>query len=265
MKKDEQSVTGLTQDFVVNQDTDFAPEIPLKFQDEVQVAKSKQREFSYLLLADYLPVTGREMKQNWRYLRRTIREGPKVEVDVAATIKQISQEGFFLNPVLVPRRVNRVELVLLLDIDGSMVAFHRLGDRIKETAMRGGRLGRSQVYYFHNCPVNFLYRDRARLDYLNIDQVLDRLSPIYSSVLIFSDAGAARGGYSEERIEFTEKFIRQLRQKLRYMAWLNPVPQDRWAGTSAGVIAQFMPMFECDKVGLKNAIKVLRGNLVFTG
>lgn len=49
------------------------------------------------------------------------------------------------------------------------------------------------------------------------------------------------------------------------MAWLNPVNQDRWAGTTAGKIAHFMPMFECDKIDLKNVIKVLRGNLVITG
>lgn len=48
------------------------------------------------------------------------------------------------------------------------------------------------MYYFHNCPVNFLDCDRARLDYLTIDKVLDRLPPIYSCALIFSDAGAGR-------------------------------------------------------------------------
>lgn len=150
---------------------------------------------------------------------------------------------------------------MLLDIDGSMVAFRRLGDRIKETAMRGGGLGRSHLYYFHNCPVDYLYRDRERLEYVELEQVLHGLSPIYSCMLIFSDAGAARGGYSEERIELTEKFIRQFQQRLRYMAWLNPVPQERWGKTTAGQIANLIPMFECDRLGLKNAIKVLRGNV----
>ncbi|WP_199247722.1 hypothetical protein [[Phormidium] sp. ETS-05] len=59
----------------------------------------------------------------------------------------------------------------------------------------------------------------------------------------------------------TEKFIRQFQQRLRYMAWLNPVPQERWGKTTAGQIANLIPMFECDRLGLKNAIKVLRGNL----
>ena len=31
-----------------------------------------------------------------------------------------------------------------------------------------------------------------------------------SSVLIFSDAGAARGGYSKERVELTKKFLDKL-------------------------------------------------------
>lgn len=250
---------------------DMIPEMVLEIKDEVQIAKNQaiqhidvDTNHHFLLFSDYLPVTAREMKQTWRYLRRPVREGIPVELDLEATVKQINQEGFFINPVLVPRRVNRVELILLLDVDGSMVAFHSLGDRIQETAIRGGRLGRSQVYYFHNCPVDYLYSNPALLEASTFDQVLNLLSPAHACVLIFSDAGAARGGYSENRIELTEKFLRKFQQKLRYIAWLNPVPQERWQKTTAEEIAKLVPMFDCDRRGLQNAVQVLRGNLSMT-
>lgn len=249
------------------EDTDIS-EITLGIEDVIQAAKAQTSELfgaetaDYLLLDDYLPVTVRQMNQSWRYLRRPVREGALTELDVSATIDQIAQQGFFLNPVLVPQRVNRSQLILLLDLNGSMVAFHSLGERIKDTVIAGGQLGRSQVYYFHNCPVDYLYLDPGQRYYRTFEQVLHQTSPSYTSVLIFSDAGAARGGYSEDRLEWTQIFLQQLQQKIRYVAWLNPVPRERWAGTTAGEIAKLVPMFESDRPGLQQAIKVLQGNLI---
>ncbi len=167
--------------------------------------------------------------------------------------------------MLVAPRVNRVELTLLLDVDGSMVAFHRLGERLRLTAMRGGRLGRSHLYYFHNCPLDFLYCDRTRTDYERLDRVVAGLSPRHGAVVIFSDGGAARGGYSEERLRMTERFLGQLRSRVRYVVWVNPMPRERWGGTTAGAIALRVPMVGCDRAGLQRAMKILRGRFMMGG
>ena len=200
------------------------------------------------------------MKQAWRYLRRPVREGPRTELDVEATANRIAQQGILLEPVLVSRRINRAELVLLIDQDGSMVPFHSLADRLMETALRGGRLGKTGIYYFHNCPVDYLYRDPGHQEAETFEQVLSRLSQTRSSVLIFSDGGAARGSYNGDRVELTEAFLNQFKQRVRYLTWLNPAPKSRWPGTTAGKIAQLIPMFECDRSGLQDAIKVLRSS-----
>lgn len=260
---------------------DIIPDSTLNINDEVQVAKTKQSQITYweanydqgshdqskeidnyLLYSDYLPITAREMKQNWRYLRRLRREGAATELDVQATVKQVAQQGFFFSPVLVPQRINRVELIFLLDIDGSMVPFHSLGERLKETAIRGGRLGRSHVYYFHNCPVDYLYSDPEQREAEQLEDLLLQLSHSHSCLLIFSDAGAARGGYSKNRLEQTEWMLQQFQQQLRYLAWLNPVPSSRWRNTTAEEIAKRVPMFQCNRSGLQNAIKILKGNFM---
>ncbi len=237
------------------------PEVAVEMDDEVQLLKTITSE-QFFLSSDYLPLTKREMKQTWRYLRLPIREGPLVELDVTATIEKIIRDGFFLEPVLVPRRRNLVELVLLLDIDGSMVAFHPLGDRLKDTATRGGKLGASRVYYFHNCPVDYVYGKPGYSEAVRVEDMLSGLSANRACMLIFSDAGAARGGYSEDRLQLTERFLRQCQQHLRYLVWVNPVPRERWARSTAGEIAKLIPMLECDRLGLQNAVKVLRGNPV---
>lgn len=86
-------------------------------------------------------------------------------------------------------------------------------------------------------------------------------------MLIFSDAGAARGGYSQKRVELTAAFLQQIKAKVRYVAWLNPMPESRWQGT-AGEVARLVPMFEMARRGLQDAIALLRGksqNSVFVG
>jgi uncharacterized protein with von Willebrand factor type A (vWA) domain len=208
---------------------------------------------------EYFSITRRQMKQSWRYLRQIVREGSPTELDIEATINQIGRQGLLLDPVLVPRRVNRTQLLLIIDQDGSMSPFHDLSNYLAEAALRGGRLGKANIYYFHNCPIEYLYYDPNHLTFESIDDILAHLQFKYVAVLFVSDAGAARGGFNPERIKLTAKFLEKIKQRIRYIAWLNPIPRSRWTGTTAGEIARLVPMFELNRKGLDNAISVLRG------
>ncbi|MGI2904648.1 hypothetical protein [Tolypothrix sp. VBCCA 56010] len=245
----------------------------IEVEDEMQVAEAVQittnsydeiPENRFTQTDEYFPVTRRQMKQSWRHLRRFVRQGLPT-LDVEATIDRIGQQGILLEPVMVPSRVNRTELQLLIDQKGSMVPFHALSQRLADTALRGGRLGKAGIYYFHNCPTKYIYRDTVRQKAEPVLDFLAKLRPECSTVLIFSDAGAARGGYSLERLELTEKFLYQLKQRIRYIAWVNPMATERWFGTTAGEIARLVPMFELSRQGLDSAIDVLRGRSINVG
>ncbi|BAY13984.1 hypothetical protein [Calothrix sp. NIES-2098] len=244
--------------------TMLSPEVIRTMADEIQVAKTIRQSDSPLselfpLIVNNLPVTHRQMKQGWRHLRQFSREGPPIELDMEATIQQVAQQGVLLNPVLVPRRTNRIELLLLIDRDGSMVPFHHLSQELADTALRGGRFSQVRVYYFHNCPDEYLYRDRYHLEAESIDDCLSNLPKTRTVCLIFSDAGAARGGFSSRRRRLTKFFLKELGQYVRYIAWLNPVPRDRWETTTAHDIAALVSMFEVNRQEFYSAIDVLRG------
>ena len=237
--------------------------------DKVQVVKALRQTVSrdnsladdpFVQTDEYFPITRRQMKQSWRYLRRVVPQGPSVELDIEATVNQAGYLGIFLEPVLVPRRTNRVKLFLLIDQSGSMVPFHGLSRRLAETALRGGRLGKANIYYFHNWPEEYLYHDPYQLEAEPIQDVLNQFRAEHV-VLIFSDAGAARGGFNELRIDRTARFLERLKQQVRYTAWLNPMPRSRWLGTTADEITYLIPMFEISRHGLDQAINVLRGRL----
>jgi uncharacterized protein with von Willebrand factor type A (vWA) domain len=247
------------------------PTLTMEMDEPVQVVQAVRRggyddwqmgRPHFSLLTDYFPVTRRQMKQSWRHLRRPVREGPLEELDVRATVEKAGRQGMLLEPVLVPRRSNRAELVLLIDQDGSMAPFHSLSRQLSETIQRGGRLRQVEVYYFHDYPDMYLYRDAARLEARHISEVLTAISE-QAAVLILSDAGAARGNFDPERVERTRVFIEQLRQSIRYYAWLNPMPNQRWPDTTAGEVARLVPMFELSRSGLDAAITALRGQYVY--
>jgi hypothetical protein len=219
----------------------------------------------YRFRRDYFPVTSRQMKQSWRFLRLPVREGVPTELDIKATITQVSREGIFSTPVLRPRRYNRADLLLLIDQKGSMVPFHPLCRQLIETAIRDGKLRQVNVYYFQNCPQKdekkenyLLFRQATLFQPISLRELsitLDRRTV----VLIVSDAGAARGWLDRDRIEETEKFLARLQPLVRYRAWLNPMPSDCWKGTSAAAIARTIPMFSLSRQGLNQAIAVLQG------
>jgi uncharacterized protein len=245
----------------------MASELPNQTGDKTNISQELQQlqeqpnrlETRFVLSADYLPVKRRQMKQSWRHLRRMIREGVATELDMAATVRQVAHDGILLHPVMIPPRINKTELVLLLDQDGSMVPFHALSLQLAETAQRGGRLRQSRTYYFHNCPVDYLYHDAWHQEAQPTSDVLAQFHRDRTVVLIFSDAGAARSGMNAERVMLTVEFLRRLKRRVNHVTWLNPMPKSRWADTTAGHISRYVPMFEGTRRGLDQAIGVLQG------
>lgn len=240
----------------------------VKISQSLRLLADKALAGHFLSTGAYLPVTQRQMKRSWRYLSRLAREGVPTELDIDATVRSIGRCGMFFDLILVPPRANRTSLMLLVDCGGSMIPFQSLSQSIVDTAKRGGNLGRLGVYYFQNCPSPMWnYKD----DYLlysdiadpgsaeRVSKVLERFISPQLSVLIFSDAGAARGGFSDYRIKQTQKFLITLGRGVRNVVWLNPLPKPRWRGTTADKIANQVSMFEFDRLGLDSAISVLRG------
>ncbi|MCP4696755.1 MAG: VWA domain-containing protein [Gammaproteobacteria bacterium] len=210
-------------------------------------------------LVSRLPINKRDMAGSWRQFRRFSRSGLPTDLDVDATVAEICRTGFFCRPVLQPRRRNQAGLLLLIDRQGSMAAFSPFIEALMEST--GGMLARVHIRYFHDCPEKALFTQANLTHPVLLEEVLSQYTKD-NSVLILSDAGAARGDYDGERVRKTEKFLEILGRYTYLYAWLNPVPENRWQGSTAQEIAAMVPMFSLDKEGLSDAINVLRGQPV---
>jgi len=210
------------------------------------------------VLDPYWPISRRFMVYSWRYLRRIIADGPTDVLDIPATIERVSKQGFFLTPTFRNRERNRTHLILFLDQGGSMVPFHHFTRQIVDTAQYESSLEQVEIFYFHNIPNEYVYSDPYLTSRVALSQVLGECSTD-TSVLVVSDAGAARGYRQLPRIRETTRFLHRLKQRTRLAAWLNPMPEARWSGSSAQIIANLLPMFQMDADGFSNAINVVRG------
>jgi uncharacterized protein len=214
---------------------------------------------SPLLLYD--PVSRRSMAYIWRYLRRPVKDGPRDVLDLDATVERTTRLGYFDGPVFGRRGTDHGHLVLLVDQGGSMVPFHRLTRDLVQTAAdsaQGNSGRRVDIAYFQNVPPARVHLDPYLTRPLDLDWLLADCTS-ESSVLIASDAGAARGALDRRRFTATVRILVRLRQRVGSLAWLNPVPAQRWPGSTAALIAAVVPMFAMDEDGFGNAVDVLRG------
>lgn len=245
-----------------------------------------------LVLVPQYPLTEREIAQAWRRLRRWLRSGPAVELDVAATLEQYSRSGIATPPVLVPRRRNTARLMLMIDRSGSMTPFHGYVDHVVEAIRNAGRIDDVRVVYFHDLPGGAA--DRSVLDRMDdpfrtdLDPILPLIEPmrdgsVYedpgltvpfqlgamledlaegTSTVIISDGGAARQRYDATRLLDTVALLKALRARAVTAMWLNPMPPDAWPCTTAAEVRRYIPMYPLTRQGLDRAIDGLRGRPV---
>jgi uncharacterized protein with von Willebrand factor type A (vWA) domain len=206
-----------------------------------------------LAVTDF-PMTERKIRRSFNYLRLPVRQGNLTEVDIDATVDKIGEDGFLITPVMITRRINRAEVLLLVDVSNSMIPFFLVSQLLVDN-LQGTKLGKAEVYYFRNCPGEYLFYHPQNPGGKLTSEVLAKLHQQRTVVLIISDAGAARGGLNDQRIELTKDFLDELYSCVRQVAWLNPVPENRWRGTSAQGISQLVKMYDLDNSGLVAAVR----------
>ena len=140
-----------------------------------------------------------------------------------------------------------------------MIPFSKVADYFVDSVKSVMGCERVKSYYFHNCPVGYLYQDSLLTQHLPVKDFIDGLSGKSVIVVVFSDAGAARGGWNEKRIKRTHHFLVNLKESSSIVCWVNPMPMTRWKGSSAGAISCLIGMesIESDSESLLSILSPL--------
>jgi Uncharacterized protein conserved in bacteria len=93
-------------------------------------------------------------------LRKFAREGAEVELDMPDTIRSTARNAGYLDIKMIPERRNKVKLLLLFDIGGSMDAHIRVCEELFSAART--EFKHLEFFYFHNCLYEKLWKDNRR-------------------------------------------------------------------------------------------------------
>lgn len=178
----------------------------------------------------------RTMKLALRRLRRWAREGAAEELDLDGTIRATAAQGW-LDVQTRPERRNAVKVLLLLDIGGSMDPHVRVMEELFTAARAEFR--HLEVYYFHNCVYEGLWRDnRRRWDAQTPTREVIRTYGADWRLILVGDAAMSPyeithpGGANEHwNRESGAVWLQRIRAHWPHHVWINPVAEGDWGYT----------------------------------
>jgi uncharacterized protein len=229
----------------------------------MQVAAERRfREYRRDIVLDV-----RQIDLALRRLRRLGREGAQEELDLDETIAGTAKNGGELELAFRAPKRNRMKLVLLMDVGGSMDPHARLVERLFTAASRVGRFARFRHYYFHNCVYNQVYEDAEFRRPLSLTELMaqssrDERLVVAGDALMHPAELLQTGGslyYYDDTPSPGIASLRRLAEFYRRAAWLNPEPERFWPRTTIEMIAAVFPMYTLTLEGLGRAVRYLVG------
>jgi uncharacterized protein with von Willebrand factor type A (vWA) domain len=193
-------------------------------------------------------------------------EGPE-ELKLDDTIEQSARNGGEIELVFGPPRRNRIKLLLLMDVGGSMDPYTHLCERLFSAAHAANHFKKFEYRFFHNCVYRRLYTDIQAWKGEPTDDVLKKLDHTWSAVFV-GDAWMAPTELTQSggAIDFDHRnaiagleWLQRIRQRVPNSIWLNPEPRVRWKEPTIRMIRRVFPMYELTIDGLTEAVDVLRG------
>ncbi len=199
-------------------------------------------------------------------------DGMKTELDLDGTINQTCKNAGRLELVWDRPRENGIKVLLLMDAGGSMHYYNKLCSQLFTAVNRSAHFKDLQMFYFHNCIYDQLYRDHHCYgdDYVETEHLLRTLDKDYRVIIVgdasmdpyelMSPGGIIYWGMYNEHAGI--EWLKRLRTHFEYSVWLNPIHKEYWR-TARGYftirkISEVFPMDELTVSGLERSISKLK-------
>lgn len=207
----------------------------------------------------------RSMQMALRKLRKFARTGSQLELDIDKTIKKTAQKGI-LDIQMHPERRNRVKVLMLFDIGGSMDSYIEACERLFAAAK--SEFKTLEFFYFHNCVYEYVWTENARRMASAVPtlELLQKYGSDYR-VIFVGDASMAPyelmsvGGSVEYMSQDTgQAWLKRIKAHFDKVAWLNPEDKGYWQYTQTiGMIKDIMDgqMYPLTLQGIEEMTKYL--------
>jgi uncharacterized protein len=208
----------------------------------------------------------RNIKVALRRLRRFAREGSDLELDLDDTIHATAANAGLLDIKLVPERHNKVKVLLLMDVGGTMDEhIHRVEELFSAAKSEFKHL---EFFYFHNCVYDFMWKNNRRrfAEKTPTWDVIRKYNKDWRLILV-GDATMSPyeilqpgGSVEYNNEEPGAEWLQRLTHAFPKYAWINPEPQGVWQyRQSIAIMQQLMHqrMFPLTLAGLEGAMRLL--------
>jgi uncharacterized protein with von Willebrand factor type A (vWA) domain len=215
---------------------------------------------------DSLELGTRNIKVALRRLRRFAREGAETELDLDGTIHGTAANAGLLDIRMIPERHNKVKVLLLLDVGGTMDEhIHRVEELFSAAKAEFKHL---EFYYFHNCVYDFVWKNNRRryAEKFPTWDIIRKYNKDYKLIFV-GDATMSPyeilqpgGSVEYNNEEAGAEWLQRLTHAFPKYAWVNPEPAGVWQyRQSIAIIQQIMNqrMFPLSLQGLEGAMRLL--------
>ena len=214
----------------------------------------------------------RQFQMAFRLLQRySTQNGAEEEFDVDKTIDETCKKAGILQVRYKKPRRNTIKVLLLMDSGGSMDPYSQLCSRLFQAASRSNRFKDLKVFYFHNCPEQYLYTNPTLDDKYAVSaiQVLRQCDKDYRVIMV-GDATMEKSDLSFHPLETTRNnmgfcgldWLNYLLNRYKHIVWLNPYARPaggffgEW-GETYDTISSMFNMYQLTVAGLEQAMKKL--------
>jgi|GEM_PF-843470 len=217
---------------------DFAEQLSEK-DHQSQIYSHPER--TYITEAKFWPFTARQFQKYWRAKGVTKKLVSSQDVDIPSTVSLIAEnQGLFTKLVYSQSRTSSVNQILfLIDRDRDMMPFQGIQNYVISNIIQSVKPKGHEKAYFRG--VANLEEERSILR--------NKAKKLKANdwVVIISDGDAASGRYLSSNVDCSVSLFEELQRYSNHVFWLNPLPKDKWLGSSAFYSSLFIDMIGLDK------------------
>jgi len=233
-------------------------------------------ERRYREYSDDEKLSVRGFKIALRRLRDLRREGA-LEFRLSESIEKTSERGGDPEIIFRRSRKNRLTVLLLMDVGGSMSPHTSMVSRLFSAASKMNHFREFRHFYFHNALYDFVFEDARFTKGIPIDSLYKKYDG-ETRIIFAGDACMNPYELFDKRHAFFEYYYRargkdesvpeakiltgyermkQFFSRYPYSVWLNPEPVSFWMHETISAVSDIFPMFEFTTGGLTKAVRRL--------
>ncbi len=209
----------------------------------------------------------RQMQIALKKLRRLDRIGVAEELNIDKSIDSTCKNAGEIELVFEAPHKNQTELLLLMDVGGSMDVYSRMVESLFSAAHASSHFKAFEHFYFHNCIYSKVFTDMQMGKSIPTDELFRKFRKSFYVVIVgdacmnpyelFVPNGIIN--YWETEKEPGANWLKRVKDHYPASVWLNPEPEHYWnSHPTINAIARIFKMYPLSLQGISDSMKDLK-------